>query len=64
MEHLGQFSVSTMGETGSVFGQRQHATSHFVKKMILGLKDAEAFSDDGGTLTWQELNDVFYSIQN
>ncbi|MFT2187619.1 hypothetical protein [Pseudomonas putida] len=23
MEHLGQFSVSTMGETGSVFGQRQ-----------------------------------------
>ena len=24
MEHLGQFSVSTMGETGSVFGQRQH----------------------------------------
>ncbi|BBR51710.1 hypothetical protein WP4W18C03_00370 [Pseudomonas putida] len=24
MEHLGQFSVSTMGETGSFFGQRQH----------------------------------------
>lgn len=24
MEHLGQFSVSTTGETGSVFGQRQH----------------------------------------
>lgn len=23
MEHLGQFSVSTTGETGSVFGQRQ-----------------------------------------
>jgi len=32
--------------------------------MILGLKDAEAFGDDSGTLTWQELNDVFYSIQN
>ena len=27
MEHLGQFSVSTMGETGSVFGQRQQTYS-------------------------------------
>lgn len=31
MEHLGQFSVSTMGETGSVFGQRQHLRQLFLK---------------------------------
>ena len=28
MEHLGQFSVSTTGETGSVFGQRQQRECH------------------------------------
>ena len=42
MEHLGQFSVSTMGETGSVFGQRQHNEAESVAEPVAEDVDEEA----------------------